>query len=71
VGFTVPDIEVATQFFVDVIGCTLVFEIRPFQSDDDRMQALLGVDPRSVIRSLLSVISGLYAEKAAGAARQD
>jgi catechol 2,3-dioxygenase-like lactoylglutathione lyase family enzyme len=52
VGFTVPDIEVATQFFVDVIGCRLVFEIGPFQSDDDWMQAQLGVDPRSVIRSL-------------------
>jgi catechol 2,3-dioxygenase-like lactoylglutathione lyase family enzyme len=52
VGFTVPDIEAATRFFVDVIGCKLVFEIGPFKSDDDWMQAQLGVDPRAVIRKL-------------------
>ena len=52
VGFTVPDIEAATRFFVDVIGCSLVFEIGPFQSDDDWMKVQLGVDPRAVIRSL-------------------
>jgi len=44
VGFTVPDLEAATRFFVDVIGCVLVFEVGPFQSDDDWMQAHLGVD---------------------------
>jgi catechol 2,3-dioxygenase-like lactoylglutathione lyase family enzyme len=52
VGFTVPDIEAATRFNVDVIGCILVFEIGPFKSDDDWMQVQLGVDPRAVIRSL-------------------
>jgi catechol 2,3-dioxygenase-like lactoylglutathione lyase family enzyme len=52
VGFTVPDIEAATRFFVDVIGCKLVYEIGPFQSDGDWMQVQLGVDPRAVIRSL-------------------
>lgn len=52
VGFTVPDIEAATRFFVEVIGCSLVFEIGPFKSDDDWMQKQLGVDPRAVIRKL-------------------
>lgn len=52
VGFTVPDLEAATRFFVDVIGCSSVFEVGPFQSDDDWMQAHLGVDPRAVIRKL-------------------
>ena len=52
VGFTVPDLEAATRFFVDVIGCVQVFEIGPFQSDDDWMQTHLGVDPRAVIRKL-------------------
>jgi catechol 2,3-dioxygenase-like lactoylglutathione lyase family enzyme len=37
VGFTVPDLEAATRFFVDVIGCVQVFEIDPLQSDDDWM----------------------------------
>jgi catechol 2,3-dioxygenase-like lactoylglutathione lyase family enzyme len=52
VGFTVPDLEAATRFFVEVIGCVQVFEIGPFQSDDDWMQVHLGVDPRAVIRKL-------------------
>ncbi len=52
VGFTVPDLEAATRFFVDVIGCTPVYEIGPFRSDDDWMQVHLGVDPRAVIRKL-------------------
>lgn len=52
VGFTVPDIEEATRFFVDVIGCTFVYEIGPFRSDDDWMSRQLGVDPRAVIRAL-------------------
>ena len=52
IGFTVPDIDAATQFFVDVIGCTRVFEIGPFQADDDWMQTQLEVHPRSVLRSL-------------------
>jgi len=52
VGFTVPDIEAATRFFVDVIGCEVVFEIGPFVSDDDWMEVHLGVHPRSVIKTL-------------------
>jgi catechol 2,3-dioxygenase-like lactoylglutathione lyase family enzyme len=52
VGFTVPDIEEATRFFVDVIGCSLVFEVGPFRSDDKWMRVQLGVDPRAVIRCL-------------------
>lgn len=51
-GFTVPDIEAATRFFVDVIGCTLVYEIGPFQAGDDWMRRQLGVHPRAVIKSL-------------------
>lgn len=52
VGFTVPDIEAATRFFVDVIGCSLVYEVGPFQSPDDWMQVHLGVDRRAVIPKL-------------------
>ncbi len=52
VGFTVPDMEAATRFFVDVIGCTLVFEIGPFVADDDWMAVHLGVHPRAVIKTL-------------------
>ncbi len=52
VGFTVPDIDAATTFFVDVIGCEVVFEIGPFIADDDWMAVHLGVDPRAVIKTL-------------------
>lgn len=52
VGFTVPDIEQATRFFVDVIGCTVVFEIGPFVADDDWMAVHLDVQPRAVIKTL-------------------
>lgn len=52
VGFTVPDIDAATTFFVDVIGCEMVFEISSFIADDDWMAVHLGVDPRAVIKTL-------------------
>jgi catechol 2,3-dioxygenase-like lactoylglutathione lyase family enzyme len=52
IGFTVPDIELATNFFVEVIGCEVVFEIGPFVADDDWMETHLNVDPRAVIKSL-------------------
>lgn len=52
IGFTVPDIEAATQFFVDVIGCDVVFEIGPFVADDDWMAVHLGVHPRAVVNTL-------------------
>ena len=32
IGITVPDLEDATRFFVDVIGCKAVFEVGPFAS---------------------------------------
>lgn len=52
IGFTVPDLDEATAFFVDVIGCQLMFELGPFQADDDWMAAHLNVDPRTVMRRL-------------------
>ena len=52
IGITVPDLEAATRFFVDVIGCKVTFEVGPFASDDDWMQQHLGVDPRSKINKL-------------------
>jgi catechol 2,3-dioxygenase-like lactoylglutathione lyase family enzyme len=52
VGFTVPDLEQATRFFVDVIGCQLVYGMGPFQSDGDWMQTHLNVHPRAVMREM-------------------
>jgi catechol 2,3-dioxygenase-like lactoylglutathione lyase family enzyme len=52
IGLTVPDLERATQFFVDVLGAEALFEVGPFSSEDDWMEKHLGVHPRAVIRRL-------------------
>ena len=51
-GFTVPDMDEATRFFVEVIGCEMLFELGPFAADDDWMQTHLNVHPRTVMRRL-------------------
>jgi len=52
IGFTVPDLDEAHRFFVDVIGCEYVYTLGPFQRDDDWMTEHLGVHPQSVMREL-------------------
>jgi catechol 2,3-dioxygenase-like lactoylglutathione lyase family enzyme len=52
VGFTVPDLAQATDFFVNVIGCQYMFELGPFQPADDWMEKHLNVDSRTVMRRL-------------------
>ncbi len=52
IGLTVPDMEAATRFFVDVLGGEVLFEVGPFESADDWMAKHLGVHPRAVIRKL-------------------
>jgi catechol 2,3-dioxygenase-like lactoylglutathione lyase family enzyme len=48
----VPDLEQATAFFVEVIGCECFFELGPFAADDDWMATHLNVHPRTVMRRL-------------------
>ncbi|MEM9388383.1 MAG: VOC family protein [Pseudomonadota bacterium] len=52
IGFTVPDIDAATDFFVNVIGCEAVYELGPIGADDDWMRSHLGVHPRARIKKL-------------------
>jgi glyoxylase I family protein len=52
IGFTVPDIEEATIFFRDVIGCELVYSLGPFQSDDNWMADHLNVNPRTIMKEI-------------------
>ena len=52
IGFTVPDLEEAHRFFVDVIGCEYVYTLGPFERDDNWMTEHLNVHPRSVMREL-------------------
>lgn len=48
VGFTVPDLDAATAFFTEVIGCDLIYQLGPFGSEDDWMADHLNVQPRAV-----------------------
>lgn len=52
IGFTVPDLDEAVRFFVDVIGCEPFYDLGPFQSDGDWMATHLNVHPRAVMRRL-------------------
>jgi catechol 2,3-dioxygenase-like lactoylglutathione lyase family enzyme len=52
IGFTVPDLDEAERFFVDIIGCDVVYSLGPFQHDDDWMREHMNVDPRTVMREL-------------------
>lgn len=52
VGITVPDLEAATRFFVDVLGCEQFYDLGPFKFDDDWMERQLAVHPRTVMRRL-------------------
>lgn len=52
IGFTVPDLEQAVAFFVDVIGCESFYEMGPFRADDDWMATHLDVHPRAVMKKL-------------------
>ena len=49
IGFTVPDLDEATTFMVDVLGCEYLYSLGPFRSDDDWMRDHLNVDPRGAV----------------------
>ena len=49
VGFTVPDLEQARSFLVDVLGCEYLYSLGPFQADDDWLATHLDVHPRAVM----------------------
>jgi catechol 2,3-dioxygenase-like lactoylglutathione lyase family enzyme len=51
-GFTVPDLEAATRFLVDVLGCEPFYDLGPFAADDDWMARQLAVHPRAIMRRL-------------------
>ena len=52
IGFTVPDLDAAEQFLVDILGCERVYTLGSKQSDEDWMQTHLGVHPRTVIHEI-------------------
>jgi catechol 2,3-dioxygenase-like lactoylglutathione lyase family enzyme len=53
IGFTVPDINQAVRFFVDVIGCDAFYQLGPFADGKGSwMQANLNVHPRAEIPAI-------------------
>jgi glyoxylase I family protein len=52
IGFTVPEMAQADDFFVRVIGCEHIYTLPSRSSDDDWMLTHLNVDPRAVIREV-------------------
>ncbi len=52
IGFTVPDLDEAERFFVDVIGCELVYRLGPFVREDNWMHEHMNLHPRTVMREL-------------------
>jgi len=52
IGFTVPNIDEAIDFFINVIGCEPFYDLGPFSSADDWMEDHLGVHPRAVIKRI-------------------
>lgn len=52
IGFTVPDLDEAHRFFVEVLGCEHIYSLGPFQAEDDWMAEQLNVHPRTVMRRL-------------------
>lgn len=52
IGFTVPDLNDAEAFLVDVVGCERIYTLGAKESDDDWMHTHLGVHPRTVISEI-------------------
>jgi catechol 2,3-dioxygenase-like lactoylglutathione lyase family enzyme len=52
VGVTVPDIEAATRFLVEVIGCEYLYDLAPIDRGDAWMSTHLNVGPSAAVRHL-------------------
>jgi catechol 2,3-dioxygenase-like lactoylglutathione lyase family enzyme len=52
IGLTVPDLDEAERFFVDVLGAEHIYTLGEKSSDDEWMQVQLGVHPRTVLREI-------------------
>jgi catechol 2,3-dioxygenase-like lactoylglutathione lyase family enzyme len=53
IGFTVPDLEQAHDFLVDVLGCTYLYALGPFKDGEGSwMNEHLNVDARTIMREL-------------------
>lgn len=51
-GITVPDLDEAERFLVDILGAVQVYTLPGKRADDDWMNVQLGVHPRTEIREI-------------------
>jgi catechol 2,3-dioxygenase-like lactoylglutathione lyase family enzyme len=58
IGMTVPDLDQAVKFFVEVLGCEAFYKMGPFKADDDWMAVHLDVNPRAEIPQMQLVRCG-------------
>jgi catechol 2,3-dioxygenase-like lactoylglutathione lyase family enzyme len=59
IGFTVPDLDEARAFLVDVLGCEYLYSLGPFAHDDtDWMAEHLNVHPRTRMRNCFFRLGG-------------
>ena len=58
IGFTVPDLELAHRFLVDVLGFEYLYSLGPFKHDDDWMATHLAVHPRAEMNNRFYRCSG-------------
>jgi catechol 2,3-dioxygenase-like lactoylglutathione lyase family enzyme len=52
IGFTVPDLDLARGFLVDVLGCEYLYTLGPYRDSGTWMTEHLGVAPDTVMRRL-------------------
>ncbi len=53
IGFTVPDLQQAHEWLVDILGCEYMYKLGPFRHEDsDWMAEHLAVHPRAVMEEL-------------------
>ena len=52
IGFTVPNLQQAVDFFVNVIGCEPFYELGPFSAADNWMNEHLNVRHDAVMKRL-------------------
>ena len=53
IGFTVPDLDQAVAFFVEILGCEPFYELGPYvDPTGDWMTTHLGIHPRAVMKKL-------------------
>src|SRR6201991_4361445 len=49
VGFTVPDLDAAQKFLVEVLGCEYLYSLGPYADESSWMADHLNVHPRATI----------------------